>query len=63
MKIEIGNNIDNIYGYIQVCKNIFYFEMILLTFRENSSEQGKRKRTEDENSPPEKRCVYKSKHI
>lgn len=49
--------------YMYICKNIFYFEMILLTFRENSSEQGKRKRTEDENSPPEKRCVYKSKHI
>lgn len=63
MKIEIGNNIDNIYGNIHVCKNIFYFEMILLTFRENSSEQGKRKRTEDENSSLEKRCVYKSKHI
>lgn len=31
MKIEIGNNIDNIYGNIHVCKNIFYFEMILLT--------------------------------
>lgn len=45
------------YMYVKI-----YF-IILLTFRENSSEQGKRKRTEDENSPPEKRCVYKSKHI
>lgn len=46
MKLEIGDNIDNIYG-----------NRHSKTFRENPSEQGKRKRTDDENSPPEKRCV------